>query len=317
MGDIQYLACGNIMSDSIKDKDGNRSEWNMGGPAFYALSGMRIWTKDCKLVCRAGADYKDSYGKWMDSNGVSRESVIEDMEHCTRLTLSYMPNGSYGVEPVDREHLGYLKTHSEDIDKACEGHDIKGMYMAHNLDKVIWDRIADVKKKHGFKIMWEIEYGWNFDEYGDDRGVLLDRVRYILPLVDAWSINSNEASDLFEIPKMDDDAIIKELQKLPTDFTFYRVGERGSFAVTKDNAWFVPALKLKDEEADPTGCGNSSTGAAAYALFSGNNPAMVACMANVASGYNALQRGPYMLYTGEVMQRAKEFANELYVKQGF
>lgn len=317
MGSIQYLACGNIMSDSIKDKDGNRSEWNMGGPAFYALSGMRIWTKACKLVCRAGSDYAGSYGKWMNSNDVSTESVKEDMEYCTRITLSYMPNGGYTVEPVDKEHIGYLKTHPEDIDEASEGHDIKGIYMAHGLDRVIWNKIAKVKEKRGFKIMWEIEYGWNFEEYGNDKGVLLDRIRYILSLVDAWSLNSNEASDLFGISKMDDDAIIKELQKLPIDFTFYRVGERGSFAVTKDDAYFVPALKLKAEGADPTGCGNSSTGAAAYALFSGNNPAKVACMANVASGFNALQRGPYLRYTDEVMMRAKELADELYVKQGF
>ena len=78
---IEYLACGNIMSDRIEDREGNLSEWNMGGPAFYALSGMRIWTKDCKLVCKTGADYADTYGKWMDANGVTRESVREELEH--------------------------------------------------------------------------------------------------------------------------------------------------------------------------------------------------------------------------------------------
>ena len=31
---IEYLACGNIMSDRIEDENGNVSEWNMGGPAF-------------------------------------------------------------------------------------------------------------------------------------------------------------------------------------------------------------------------------------------------------------------------------------------
>ena len=72
---VEYLACGNIMSDRIQSEDGSYSEWNMGGPAFYALSGMRIWTPQVKLVCKTGADYADSYGRWMDDNGVTRESV--------------------------------------------------------------------------------------------------------------------------------------------------------------------------------------------------------------------------------------------------
>ena len=49
---IEYLACGNIMSDRIERQDGSFSEWNMGGPAFFTLSGIRLWTKACKLVCR-------------------------------------------------------------------------------------------------------------------------------------------------------------------------------------------------------------------------------------------------------------------------
>ena len=31
---VEYLACGNIMSDRIQSEDGSYSEWNMGGPAF-------------------------------------------------------------------------------------------------------------------------------------------------------------------------------------------------------------------------------------------------------------------------------------------
>ena len=62
---VEYLACGNIMSDRIERQDGSFSEWNMGGPAFFALSGIRLWTKACKLVCRTGEDYASTYGRWM------------------------------------------------------------------------------------------------------------------------------------------------------------------------------------------------------------------------------------------------------------
>lgn len=311
---IEYLACGNIMSDRIQNKDGTYSEWNMGGPAFYALSGMRIWTKDCKLVCKTGADYADTYGKWMDDNGVTRESVRVETEEHTTFTLSYNPDGSFTPKSrFSMEHLGYLKTHADDIDEAAQGYPIKGMYMAHNIDRVVWENLRKVKEKHGFRIMWEIEYAKAYREAsGLSRDEILGRIREILEVADIWSLNSNEASDLFNLPKEDDEGIIAQLQKLPTEFTFYRVGDRGSYAVTPTDAYFCPVLEPFGPSVDPTGCGNCSTGSAAYAYFAGNHPAMVAAMANVAGGFNAAQRGPYRLYTPEKMQLARDLAQKLF-----
>lgn len=313
---IEYLSCGNIMSDRIENEDGSYSEWNMGGPAFYALSGMRIWTKDVKLVCATGADYAETYGKWMDDNGVTRESVREEMEEHTRFTLKYMGNGAFWPTPkFSMEHLGYLKTHADDIDRAAEGYPIRGMYMAHCIDRVVWKNLAAVKAKHGFKIMWEIEYGPHLLKvYDMDRAQILDRIRGAMEVADAWSLNSNEAADLFGKDKFDDAGIINELQKLPIDFTFYRVGDRGSFAVTPTNAYFCPVQQPFGPSVDPTGCGNCSTGSAAYALFSGEHPAMVAAMGNVAGGFNAAQRGPYRLYTKEKMALARKMAGDLFEK---
>lgn len=313
---IEYLACGNIMSDRIEDKDGNLSEWNMGGPAFYALSGMRIWTENCKLVCKTGADYQDTYGKWMDANGVTRESVREELQEHTRYTLKYNHDGSFAATPsFSMEHLGYLKTHADDIDEAAAGYQVKGMYMAQNLDEVVWNNLREMKEKHGLKIMWEIEYSGPFYRaMGYSHEKVLDKVHKILEVADAWSINSNEASDMFRLPKDDDAAIINELQKLPTAFTFYRVGSRGSYAVTPTNAYFCPVMEPFGPSVDPTGCGNCSTGSAAYAHFAGEHPGMVAAMANVAAGFNAAQRGPYPLYTSEKMALARKLAQDSFEK---
>ena len=41
-----------------------------------------------------------------------------------------------------------------------------------------------------------------------------------------------------------------------------------------------------------------------YALFSGHTPQEALVMANLASGYNCLQYGPYPLYTDEVRRQA-------------
>lgn len=313
---IEYLACGNIMSDRIENKDGTYSEWNMGGPAFYALSGIRTWTPDVKLVCKTGADFQDSYGKWMESNGVSMESVRYEMEEHTRFTLGYNPDGSFAAKPhFSGEHLGFLKTHADDIDEACEGYNIKGMYMAHNSDAVVWKNLAKLKAKRGLKIMWEAEYSAVYRKVqGLSREQALAKICNALEVADAWSLNHNEASDLFGIPREDDEAIINALQKLPVDFTFYRVGERGSWAVTKTDAYFCPVLEPFGPSVDPTGCGNCSTGTAGYAYFDGNHPAMVAAMANVSAGFNAAQRGPFMNHTPENMALARRLADDLFAQ---
>lgn len=311
---ISYMACGNIMSDRIQGLDGSYSEWNMGGPAFYALSGIRLWTPEVKLVCKTGADYAGSYGKWMDQNGVSRESVRVEMEHHTRFTLSYNPDGSFTPVPsYSMEHLGFLKTHADDIDEAAQGYSIKGIYMAHCLDRVIWENLRRVKEKHGFRIMWEIEYAGAYRKAaGISREEVRDRVKHVLETADAWSLNCNEAADLFDLPREDDAAIINELQKLPTAFTFYRVGSRGSYAVTPTNAYFCPSLLPAGPAVDPTGCGNCSTGTAGYAYFAGYHPAMVAAMANVSAGFNVAQRGPYRQYNEQTLALAKEAAQKCF-----
>lgn len=311
---VEYMACGNIMSDRIQNPDGTCSEWNMGGPAFYALSGMRIWTPDVKLVCKTGADYVNSYGRWMEENGVTQESVRTETEEHMRFTLSYQEDGSFAPTPYfSMEHLGFLKTHADDIDEAAQGHPIKGIYMAHNMDEIVWKNLRKVKEKHGFKIMWEIEYaGLYRKKMGFTREYVKEKIEEVLKTADAWSLNHNEASDLFDLPREKDDAIIKEIQKLPVDFTFYRVGSRGSYAITRDNAYFCPSVLPAGPAEDPTGCGNCSTGSAAYALFAGNHPAMVAAMGNVAAGFNAAQKGPYRHYTPEIMDYARECAQKLY-----
>ena len=305
---VNYLSCGNIMSDVIVQPNGEKSTRHMGGPAFFALSGIKLWNDDCKLVTHTGADWAEDYELWMDANQVPKDSVRIDAEHVTCYQITYDDNGrsikekSFSV--YGDECMGYLKTHPRDIEKALTA-DIKGIYMAQGADRVVWRQMMELKKKFGFKFMWELEH------FNTGRDV--NKVLEVLPGADAWSLNHFEASELFGIPRQDDEAILRKLQSLPVDFTFYRAGKRGAFAVTKDGAWFCPSIDI-GPYVDQTGCGNCSTGAAMYALFSGHSPAEVVVMANIASGYNCLQYGPYPLYTAEVRAQAQQVKQELLKK---
>ncbi len=314
----EYLACGNIMSDVVVDsvgkteasEIGKTGKLYIGGPAMYALSGMRLWTKSCKLVSHTGADFVDDYKPWMDRNGLTSESIIPLLEHVTVHELSYdREDGGYNfASRYGQEHLGYLKTRPADIEEACDP-GVKGMYMAQNCDSVWWEQFAKVKEKTGIKMMWEIEYS-----AATKRNVTLEKIKWCAGFADMWSINHNEASHLFKIPRENDEDIINEIMKMPVELTLYRVGQRGSFAVTPTNAYFCPAIDPHGPSVDPTGCGNNSTGAAMYAHVAGNDPLMVAIMANISSGYNAMQFGPVPIYTDDIMAEAKALADKYYAE---
>lgn len=305
-----YLSCGNIMSDIIVQPSGEKSTRHMGGPAFFALSGIRLWEDDCALVTHTGADWSEDYEKWLDAHHLSKAGVRVDAEHVTCYQITYDENGRGVPDPQKSfsfygdEAMGYLKTHPSDIKKNLTP-GVKGLYMAQGADRVVWRQLAALKEEFHFKMMWELEYF--------NTGKDLDRVLEALPLADAWSLNHTEASGLFGIPIADDEKMLRRLQELSVPYTFYRVGKRGAFLVSKDGAWFCESIDI-GPYVDQTGCGNSSTGAMMYALFSGHTPQEALVMANLASGYNCLQYGPYPLYTDEVRRQALGLRGE-YLKK--
>ncbi len=294
----KYLCCGNIMSDLVIDAKGNRSDPHIGGPAFYALAGVRLWTEDCRLVCHAGADYKELYGGWMRDNHLTSDSVRISAEHCTQHILQYgAPDGTFTWSSrYGDQNLGYLKTKPEEIETAITA-DTVGFYLAQNTDRIFFEKIAKIKEKHNVKMMWELEYPHEEDG--------LRRVREVISIADMWSLNLTEASLLFGIPREKEEDIIAEIMKMPVEMTLFRVGSRGAYCVTPTQAIFCPSIDI-EESMDPTGCGNCSTGAAMYAHLEGFSPAEVVATANIAAGYNVAQYGPYPIFSEEVMRQAHE-----------
>lgn len=192
-----YLSCGNIMSDIIVQPSGEKSTRHMCGPAFFALSGIRLWEDDCALVTHTGADWSEDYEKWLDAHHLSKAGVRVDAEHVTCYQITYDENGRGVPDPQKSfsfygdEAMGYLKTHPSDIKKNLTP-GVKGLYMAQGADRVVWRQLAALKEEFHFKMMWELEYF--------NTGKDLNRVLEALPLADAWSLNHTEASGLFGHP---------------------------------------------------------------------------------------------------------------------
>lgn len=304
---MRYVACGNVMLDRVEDRNGEPGPINLGGPALFALSGMRIWTEQCKIACRAGADFGAYFGNWMDRHNIVRDSVDIETEHNILHILKRRDQSAVHWQAVyGEEHKGYLRVTPELIDRATD-YETMGIWIAQNEDKVFWQKLYDVKTRKGFKVLWENEPPLRDEKPAQH----LQRIKDVLPMADLWTVTLPEASRLFGIPQRNEDDLIAEIMKLPVELTLLRMGSNGSWAVTPSAAAHCDSLDV-DETVDPLGCGSTAAGAALVAHCEGYNAARVAVMANVAAGFTAAQMGVMDPITAERMQRAQQLADVQY-----
>ena len=306
----EYICAGNVMMDSHDPNPRHGVEEFIGGPATFAYSGIRIWTDKVMQVSRVGADYKEVFGPWMEKNQVEEKgfNVVCDRSNHT-WAFGYLFGFGETPESFNEynndifQDFGYLKTNPEEIGRFTEGQKIKGVYLAQNIDRVFWKKLGAIRARDGFKMMWEIEMPWAYTQY-------LDRVKDICTkYVDVFSINIAECQNLFGVEG--DEACIKGLQTLDVDLTLFRVGERGLYVVTKDEAIYLPPAP--GPVVDTYGCGNSSTGSALYAYCEGKDPLMVGIMANVASAKNLAQFGIIPEFAS-IREECYRMADELYAQ---
>lgn len=285
--DYEYICAGNLIFDSkgMENSYYGCQEY-IGGPATFAYTGIRIWTDSVMQVSKTGADYETLFKPWAEHNQIETKGI---QVVCDRANHLYGFMHAYGApkpEVFDRHNLdawqdfGYMKTTPEDIGRFTEGGGVKGVYIAQNCDSVFWKKLGQIKKRDGFKLMWEIEGVWAEKQY-------LDLVKNVCCYADIFSINVAETRKLFDCESEED--CIRGLQTLPVDMTLFRVGERGLYVVTKKDAIYLKPAP--GPVVDTVGCGNSSTGGALYAYAEGEDPLMVGIMANIASARNIRQNG--------------------------
>lgn len=309
---MEYVIGGNVMLDSVRFADGSEhGRESIGGPATFAYSGVKLWTDAVMQCSRVGEDYHELFDPWVAKNGIETKGFRVVSERCNHSFLVYNEDGTYGQEKFDHEtvgewtqNLGYMKTSPLDLGRFTKEGDTRGIYLAQNCDRVFWDQLGEIKARDGFRVMWEIE--------GPSARVeVLDKVVYACRYVDIFSLNIQEAQRLFGVEG--DEACIRKLQQLPVDVTLFRVGERGLYSVTPKRVYYLPPVP--GPVVDPTGCGNTSTGAALYAYAEGKDALMIGIMANVASSWNIRQFGVIQDFAA-AREQAWRQAQALYEQYG-
>lgn len=311
-----YVIAGNVMLDKVVFLDGSESgRENIGGPATFAYSGVRIWTDSVIQCSNLGADYEKLFTPWIKENNVDTSGYKIVCDRCNHSIMKFKDkSGAYAMDMKLQEteeerwlkhdawqDFGYMKTSPEEIEAFTKGANVKGVYVAQNADRTFWKKLTAIKNRDGFKLMWEIEGPWAHIHYINDVKEICEAA------VDIFSINIEEAQSLFDCKG--DEACIKGLQELCVDMTLFRVGERGLYVVTRDDAIYLPPAP--GPVVDPTGCGNTSTGSALYAYAEGNDPLMVGIMANIASSQNIRQYGIIPSFA-KIRDESYEMAKKLY-----
>ena len=307
---MNYVIGGNVMFDSVRFADGSANDReSIGGPSTFAYSGVKLWTDSVMQCSKVGDDYHRLFDPWVKKNKVETKGFKVMTEQSNHVHLVYLSDGTYDTDSDFYKNMrsdlmqdfGYMKTSPDDLGKWTSEGGVKGVYMAQNCDRIWWDQLTEIKKRDGFKMMWEIEGPSAYLEY-------LDKVKYACKSVDIFSINIQEAENLFGVKG--DEECINGLRTLPVDMTLFRVGERGLYSVTPDEVYYLPPAP-SDKIVDPTGCGNTSTGSALYAYAEGYDPLMVGIMANVASAQNIRQFGVIPDFAA-VREESIRQAHELY-----
>ena len=328
---MKYIAEGATITNRLLFLDGRVKENIMGGGGFYAYMALRMCTDDCLFLSSVGKDFDDFYGAWFDKNGCSRDGLFVRLEKTMYNDLKYFPDGSYieysiyGKKYTDEQlaemrKSGLVFLGEEDpeelkkqslklVDFVSFIDEAKGLYTSQALTDENSELLIE-HKKNGCKIMWEIpatsvEIAHEAYLKGGIEGM-----KHYLRSIDILSINRNECSIIFE--KETDEEIIPLLKALEIP-VYYRVGIDGAYMIADNKEYYVPMISTvaKELEVDPTGCGNSSTGAVLWAWCEGYDPLMTCVIGNVVASYNVRQYGPFLDMSDNIREEMLKTSEEI------
>ena len=295
---IQYYD-GRTVGTSVNDM-------SIGG-TLYTLEGVKLWTDDCFFVGKAGKDFETFYGEWFRENGIPYDGItFTDFEHDIVSMVHYNADGSH-VETSQWEGKDVPFSTFDPL--ACTWEDFvstyktaKAYYVNFVTANPVWDHLFEMKKEAGFKLMWEVMARDCHPDAINDIASVLERG------MEMFSINMNESKDLFDTD--DSMEIIRKVRELPVAFTLLRDGENGLYTVTEERVAFVPIRRWNGPVQDPTGCGNSSTAAAMWALCEGYDDIMAGLIANTTAYYNVQQVGPVRRFDRSIREKELNYLED-------
>ncbi|POP32846.1 carbohydrate kinase family protein [Lactonifactor longoviformis] len=277
---MDYIVASTAVTDEIRFSDGKTVEKVAGGAGIYALCGMKLWSDSVLLATGVGADYREIYGEWYETNKISMEGLLVKDEKTPHTVIQYFEDGERTETPLyGPDHYKKIEITPEDLKPYFSAS--KGIYIFKNDSPDFWEKILVMKKESPAAVMWEI---------ANDATCLekKEHVREIASRLDILSINMTEARALLGLERKED--IIQEFQSWNLKLVFLRQGARGAVMITPKEAVEVPSCQGV-KVMDPTGGGNSSSGAVLCGYCQGYSPAECGRMGSISAAMCISQYG--------------------------
>lgn len=293
---MKYVVVSAAVTDEIHFDDG-RVKTVPGGAGIYALAGIKLWEDDVEIVTGIGTDYKELHGKWYEENALSMSGLTVKDQHSPYTIIQYFADGEREEIPkYGLEHFKKLETTAKELEPYFKQAD--GIYIFKNTDPTFWNEILKLERKPSGTIIWEIAADAAFPENEE-------KVQEIASQVEIFSINLTEASRLFGIS--DKNAIIKKLQSWQVELIFLRQGAKGAVMISPREIVEVPS-ETDVNVIDPTGGGNSSTGAVLCGAVNHYSPKVCGKMGSLSAAMCISQYGVPQKITKEMRKKAYQKA---------
>lgn len=303
--DMDYIIASVAVTDEIHFFNNTGIEQSAGGAGIYAMSGIKIWNDNVRLVTGVGNDYMDKYGEWYRKNNLSMEGLIVKDEKTPHTVIEYFEDGER------KETSLYGDSHFRNIEVTPEElapyfHTAKGIYIFKNADLEFWRKVLQIHKCSKAKLMWEISSdSATFEKRSE--------VQDIAENLDIFSINKTEAFHLLHVNTIQD--AIDEFKTWNTPLIFFRLGQEGAYMIAGQDAVLAESVKnLK--VMDTTGGGNSSSGAVLYGYCENKNLRTIGLMGSISAAICISQYGVPEVIDRELRQKAESVLIEMTKSRG-
>lgn len=296
---MKYVVASVSVTDEIRFAGGEYVEKIAGGAGIYALCGIKLWNDEVILATGVGADYQELYGSWYEKNQLSMDGLIVKDEKTPHTVIQYFEDGEREETPLyGLDHFKKIEITPEELKPYFE--EETGIYIFKNSNREFWEKILEYKKNSPAKVMWEIAADATYLENKE-------WVKEIAVHMNILSINLTEARALLGVEELED--VIEQLKSWGVELVFLRRGEKGSIMITPENTVIVPAEK-NVKIVDPTGGGNSSSGAVLCGFCEGQTLEKCARMGNLSAVMCLAQYGVPEEISEEMQKEARRKLEE-------
>lgn len=305
---MDYIIASTVVTDEIRFADKKTVKKKAGGAGIYALCGIRLWCDSVMPVTGVGKDYAEIFGEWFKKNHISMDGLIEKDEKTPYNVIRYFEDGERSETALyGADHYRKIEVLPKELEPYFQT--AKGIYIFKNASPEFWNRILPIMessfqtRSRAAAVMWEIASDSTCPE-------CLEEVRRITGNVDIFSINLTEARNLFSIESLDEviekfrewmDSPAQSVQRdmdspSPSarqnhlQMIFLRRGSKGAVMITQEETVYVPTVDHVNV-VDPTGGGNSSSGAVLYGWCSGHTPEECGLMGSISAAMCLEQYG--------------------------